>query len=205
MLFTPPTLHDGPRWRGMRVGLMGGSFNPPHDGHLHISHLAAQALALDCVWWLVTPHNPLKDPRELLPFADRMARCRALTAATPQVVVSDAETRLGTNLTWRTLAALVRLYPDTDFVWVTGMDNALTMHRWHNWRAILATMATAHIARPPALNLVRNCPLRLLRSQNHVMVGRGAAYALRPHTSFWIRQTPMVDQSSTKLRNLKRL
>ena len=205
MLFTPPTLHDGPRWRGMRIGLMGGSFNPPHGGHLHLSRLAARALALDCVWWLVTPQNPLKSPAELLPLADRMARCRALAVNDPAVVVSDLETRLGSNLTADTLRAVVGLYPGADFVWITGMDNALTMHRWHDWRGILATMATAHLARPPALSLVRNCPLRLLAGQNHVMVARGGAYPLRPYTSFWIRQVPMIDLSSTKLRNPKPL
>lgn len=205
MIFTPPTLHDGQRWRGMRIGLMGGSFNPPHAGHVHISRLAAQALALDCVWWLVTPHNPLKDAGQLLPFDDRMGLCRTLTADVPAIVVSDAETRLGTNITSQTLPALSAHYPRTDFVWIMGMDNALTMHRWHDWRRILATMATALIARPPALNLVRNCPLRLLRTQNHVMLEQGGAYDLKPHTSFWIRQTPMIDLSSTKLRNLKPL
>lgn len=205
MLFTPPNLHDGHRWRGLRVGLMGGSFNPPHDGHLHLSRLAAKALALDCVWWLVTPQNPLKSAAGLRPLAERMALCRDLAGGDATVVVSDLETRLGSNLTADTLRAVVRLYPATDFVWVTGMDNALTMHRWHDWRGILATMATAHLARPPALTLVRNCPLRLLAGQNHVMVARGGPWPLRPHTTFWIRQVPMIDLSSTKLRNLSPL
>ncbi|MBU0799916.1 MAG: adenylyltransferase/cytidyltransferase family protein, partial [Alphaproteobacteria bacterium] len=79
MIFTPPQLHDSPRWRGMRIGLMGGSFNPPHAGHVHISHLARRALQLDAVWWIVTPHNPLKNATELMDYGTRLDMCRALT------------------------------------------------------------------------------------------------------------------------------
>ncbi|MBU0799610.1 MAG: nicotinate-nicotinamide nucleotide adenylyltransferase, partial [Alphaproteobacteria bacterium] len=107
--------------------------------------------------------------------------------------------------TYDTMTALCDHYAETDFVMITGMDNALTMHHWYNWRGILATVATAHIARPPAWTLVKNCPLRQLRSQNHIRINRGLAHPLNPHTSFWIMQTPMLDISSTMIRNLNKL
>src|SRR5690606_8233439 len=101
--------------------------------------------------------------------------------------------------------AVCNHYPATDFVFVTGMDNALSMHRWYRWRGILDTVATAHIARPPAWTMVENCPLRLLEKQNHVVIARGGAYPLKARTSFWIMQTPMRDISSTKIRNFSAL
>lgn len=201
MIYTPPTLHDSVRWRGLRIGLLGGSFNPPHSGHVHISHLAMRALRLDAVWWLVTPHNPLKQGHMIMDYAARLSLCRELTHTVPEIVISDLEARTRTNRTFDTLRAVRGHYPASDFVFITGMDNALTMHHWYNWRGILNTMATAHIARPPAWTMVENCPLRLLQTQNQVVIGRGGHYALRPRTSFWIMQSPMRDISSTKIRN----
>jgi nicotinate-nucleotide adenylyltransferase len=205
MIYTPPTLHDSARWRGLRIGLMGGSFNPPHSGHVHISHLAARALRLDAVWWLVTPHNPLKHGQPMMDYPVRLALCRELTRHVPEIVICDLEARTRTNRTYDTLRAVCGHYPDTDFVFITGMDNALTMHRWYNWRGILDTVATAHIARPPAWTMVENCPLRLLKTQNQVVISRGCPHALVPRTSFWILQTPMRDISSTKIRNYRAL
>ena len=205
MIFVPPHLHDAQRWRGLRIGLMGGSFNPPHQGHVHIAQLAARALRLDAVWWLVTPHNPLKAAGDLMDYETRLRLCRDITRTMPEMVISDLEARMGTNKTADTIRALRRHYPATSFVMITGMDNAQTLHLWHDWRDILARVATAHIARPPAWTLVRDCPLRRVATQNHVFVARGMAYPLRPHTSFWLLQSPLRDISSTKIRNLNKL
>lgn len=202
MTKAPPTLTDSHRWRGLRVGLLGGSFNPPHDGHLHIARRAARALRLDAVWWMVTPQNPLKDSALSLPYDERLRLCRSMIAAEPDMVVTDIERRLSTTRTVDTISALRRRYAATDFVLVTGMDNALSLHRWYRWRALLGMVATAHIARPPATALVENCPLRMLGTQNHVTVTHAADYRLRPYTSFWIMQMPMRDISSTNIRNI---
>ena len=200
MIFSPPDLKSSAQWSGMRVGLLGGSFNPPHEGHLHISLIALRALKLDCIWWLVTPQNPLKDKAENS-FNKRFAMCEDLIT-TPKIIVSDLERQLKTNLSWQTIRAMRLHFPCTDFVWITGMDNAQTIHKWHNWKDILSNVATAHIARPPAYNLIENCPLRLLSSQNHVFLEKAQKVSLRPHNTYWLMQKKMVSFSSTEIRKI---
>lgn len=199
-MFSPPHLLSGADWAGLRVGLLGGSFNPPHEGHLHISLIALETLRLDAVWWLVTPYNPLKDRNVLAGYEERTALCRQL-AAHPKIVVTDIERQIGTNLTSEALGALSAAFPRTGFVWVTGMDIALTMHLWHRWRRILDLTATAHIARPPALSLIENCPLKMLSSQNHVFLEKAETVPLIPGTSYWLMQKRMLGASSTNIRN----
>lgn len=199
-MFTPPHLLDGARWAGMRVGIFGGSFNPPHIGHLHVSQIAKTALNLDAVWWLVTPQNPLKDSSELASFDERFDQCLALTAGHPGILVSDLEQQLGRNQSYYTIKSLCRHFPQTRFVWVTGMDNAHTMHRWHHWKSILKLVATAHIARPPAWTLIKQCPLRQLKQQNHHVLDRAQNVSLAPGNTYWLMQKRMLDISSTKIR-----
>lgn len=200
MLYPPPDPRHGAHWAEMRVGLLGGTFDPPHDGHLHASLTALRTLDLDCVWWLVTPQNPLKPPATQ--DADgRLASCRAITAPHPRLIVSDIESRLRTCLTWQTIRALNIHFPRTSFVWITGMDNARTMHRWHNWRYIPDHVATAHVARPPADALIRACPLRHIAGrQHHTTLSRPLRAALCPCHTYWILQNAMVNTSSTALR-----
>ncbi len=199
MHFSPPHLEDGARWAGMRVGLLGGSFDPPHEGHLHASLTALQSLSLDCVWWLVTPQNPLKRIAELS-FGERFERCLEI-AKDRRIIVSDLEARLGTNRTWETIRGLQSHFSRTEFVWVTGMDNALTMHTWHNWTYILNHVATAHVARPPAWSLIENCPLKLMRTQKHVYLDKAMKAPLLPRHTYWLMQKKMLGVSSTEIRN----
>lgn len=206
MILTPPTLDDYARWRGLRIGLMGGSFNPPHYGHLHLAETARHYMKLDAVWWLVTPHNPLKDSANLAGYKERLRLCRELTHDRPQNIVTDIEYRLGTNRTYDTLTALLGVYNDTDFVMVTGMDNALTLHEWYRWQDLLGLVATAHVARPPATRVdIADCPLRRLASQNHIVVKEPSAYPLIPRHTYWLVDVAVVDMSSTKIRNNNRL
>lgn len=200
MIFSPPHMLDGARWKNMRVGLLGGSFNPPHEGHLHISRTALSALRLDVIWWLVSPQNPLKEQADIS-FEDRVALCREITHDHPAFVVTDIEKRLGSNLTWKTIKGLKHHFPETGFIWITGMDNALTMHQWENWEYILENVPTAHIARPPAWSLVESCPLKMLKSQTHEYPAKGKNITLTPHKTYWIMQNNMVDISSTEIRN----
>lgn len=199
---SPPFIPlDNQKWNGLRVGILGGSFNPPHQGHLHISRIAINMLALDYVWWLVTPQNPLKSNIENASFEDRFNACRAITRHDPRIIVTDFEQRLGLQYTADTIVALRRHYPKTKFVWVMGMDNALTFHTWERWQEILGNMATAHIARPPFYNMVEESPLRNLASQRHIFLQRGKKVALQPHTSYWIMQNHLMDISSTNIRD----
>ena len=131
----------------MRVGLLGGSFNPAHRGHRHISLIALSRLRLDCVWWLVSPQNPLKPASGMAPYADRVARARA-RAAHPRIRICTAEARFGTRRTADTLARLVPMYPRHRFVWLMGADNLAEIHRWHRWRAVFAALPVAVFDRP---------------------------------------------------------
>jgi nicotinate-nucleotide adenylyltransferase len=141
-------LLSGAAWAGRRIGLLGGSFNPAHPGHRHISVCALRVLGLDQVWWLVSPQNPLKSTDDMAALSDRQASARA-AARHPRILVSDLETRLGTRYTADTLRALDRRYPRTRFVWLIGADNLTQMPHWRQWRSIFARMPVAVFNRPP--------------------------------------------------------
>ena len=131
-----------------RVGLLGGSFNPAHDGHRHVSLLALKRLGLDAVWWLVSPQNPLKPESGMAPLADRLARARAV-ARHPRIRPTDIETRLGTRYTVDTVRALRRRWPHIRFVWLIGADNLLQLPRWHRWDMLFRLVPIAVFARHP--------------------------------------------------------
>ena len=127
---------------GMRIGLLGGSYNPAHDGHLHISLEAKNRLALDQVWWLVSPQNPLKSPEDMAPIKERLKSANAI-AANSDVRVTDIEVKLGTQYTADTLTKLIGLAPGVHFVWLMGADNLVQLPRWRRWRAIMESMPMA--------------------------------------------------------------
>lgn len=197
-LLTPPHLKSPQLWAGKRIGLLGGSFNPPHPGHVHITKAALHALQLDSIWWLVTPQNPLKtEPPGR--FEQRIAQCRAIMQH-PRVIISDMEKQLGTKVTFETISKLKIHFPRTDFVWISGMDNALTIHKWGRWQELLQLLPTLHITRMPATSFIQNCPLRMLSSQNHKTITRGGRYPLDSGISYWLLHKNMVDISSTEIR-----
>lgn len=126
---------------------MGGSFNPPHEGHVLISETALKRLRLDQLWWLVTPGNPLKETSDLPPLEERMAACRAMIS-NRRIKVTGFEADLGTPYTAATLAFLSRRYPKVHFVWIMGADNLASFHRWQHWREIMRMMPVAVVDRP---------------------------------------------------------
>lgn len=131
----------------MRIGLLGGSFNPAHGGHRRVSLFARDALGLDEVWWLVSPGNPLKPAKGMAPLASRVASAAAMARRAP-VRVTAIERALGTRYTVDTLRKLRRRFPKAEFAWLMGADNLAQLHRWHDWRAIARLMPIAVIARP---------------------------------------------------------
>lgn len=130
------------------TGLLGGSFNPAHAAHRRISLFALDALALDELWWLVSPGNPLKaDAPDMAPLVARLASARRMARRAP-IRATAIERRLGTRYTADTLAKLIRRYPKRRFIWLMGSDNLAQFHRWRDWRRIARTVPIAVIARP---------------------------------------------------------
>jgi nicotinate-nucleotide adenylyltransferase len=136
-----------PHGAGQRIGLLGGSFNPPHAGHRHISELALKRLRLDVVWWLVTPGNPLKDTAGLVPPRTRIEAARSI-ARHPRIRVTAVEADVGLSRTRDTLVYLRRRCPSAHFVWLMGADNLASFHRWHAWQEIARLVPIAVFDRP---------------------------------------------------------
>lgn len=134
--------------RARRIGLLGGSFNPAHAGHLHISREAIKRLGLDQVWWLVSPQNPLKPVSGMAPLAARVAGAAAV-AQDPRIVAGDLETRLGTVKTAKVVATLRRRFPRMSFVWLMGADNLEQFPRWWRWARIFREVRVAVLDRSP--------------------------------------------------------
>lgn len=135
------------RTPGLRIGLFGGSFDPPHAGHRLASLTALRRLDLDRVWWLVSPGNPLKDTRGLAALDARLAAC-AQVANHPALDVTGIETALGVRYTIDVVRALGQRCPGVHFVWIMGADNLRSFHRWQHWREIAATLPIAVVDRP---------------------------------------------------------
>lgn len=182
--------------RGQVVGLLGGSFDPAHEGHAHITREAIKRLHLDQVWWLVSPGNPLK-PRPPAPLAQRMARARAVMRH-PKVKVTDLEARLGTRYTHATLQALRARYPGVHFVWLMGADNLAQLHRWERWQDILRAVPVAVLARPG-----KGLKARLSRAAQvfrQKRLARGEALEFRRPPVWAFVNLPLHEASSSDIR-----
>lgn len=198
-IFSNPQLLNSARWSSMRVGILGGSFNPPHEGHVHISKMALKALKLDAIWWLVTPLNPLKERHTLLPVGERLKLSQQITRH-PQIVVSDIETKINTPYSYATIKILKKNFPNTHFAWITGMDNAHNFHKWNCWKRFLNEMCMIHVTRHPPVKLIKTCPVRMRATQKHIIVDHGARYPLDSNTTYWLLQKKMINISSTEIR-----
>ena len=135
--------------KGMQVGLFGGSFNPPHAGHALVAEIALRRLALDQLWWMVTPGNPLKSARELAPLGERLSLSEKI-AEDPRIIVTAFEAALHVRFTADTLALVRMKNPGVEFVWIMGADSLRDFHRWQRWREIMLTFPIAVIDRPGA-------------------------------------------------------
>ncbi len=181
---------------------MGGSFNPAHGGHLHLSLLALRYLALDEVWWLVSPQTPLKPVAGMAPFAARLEQARRIAAGHKRIVVSDLEERLGgSTYTADTLQALRRRFPRLRFVWLMGADNLVQLRRWQRWSEIFRTVAIAVFDRPSySLKALAGLSARrFARERVPVSAARRLAEMKPPAWVFF--HTPLDARSATQVRS----
>ena len=184
---------------GMRVGLLGGSFNPPHEGHALVTRLAMRRLALDRVWWLVTPGNPLKSQAELAGLQARIEAARGLVDG-PRVVVTDIEAEIGARYTYDTLAWIVRRARGVQFVWIMGADNLGQFHLWRHWRAIADLAPIVVIDRPGSTLRATSSPAGVTLGRWRAPEGDASRFASLTPPAFLFLHGPRSQQSSTELR-----
>jgi nicotinate-nucleotide adenylyltransferase len=184
--------------------VLGGSFNPAHEGHLHITRLAFKRLKLDQVWWLVSPQNPLKSTDDMAPFAERMASARRLAAGDARILATDIETRLNTRYTVDTLRALRTSFPRAHFIWLMGADNLAQIPRWEKWVSIfhMVPIAVFDRATYSYRALASKAAYRFRRDR---VPARGAADAVLRQPPVWVYfHTPQHPASATELRAQRR-
>jgi nicotinate-nucleotide adenylyltransferase len=186
--------------RGMVIGLLGGSFDPAHAGHAHLTRQAIKRFGLDRVWWLVSPGNPLKT-RQPAPLAGRMARAQAVMDD-PRVIVTDIEVLLRTRFTAATLKALIALYPGVRFVWLMGADNLVQIDQWDRWRDIMQMMPVGVLARPGSRGAARASRAAAIFRAARLPEGQARRLAFGPAPRWAFVNMPMRDESSTAIRTM---
>ncbi|WP_114394294.1 nicotinate-nucleotide adenylyltransferase [Oleisolibacter albus] len=196
-----PGLHTGPAWAGRRIGLLGGSFNPAHEGHRFISIEALRRLALDEVWWLVSPQNPLKPRAGMAELDLRVATARQ-RARHPRIRVTAIEADLGTRYTVDTLAALRQRYARTRFVWLMGADNLEQLPRWHDWTRIFAMVPVAVLPRHPYSIRALGGKVARRFAKARVDAGRARELAEMDPPAWTFVHGPLHPASATEIRRL---
>ncbi|CAN5304333.1 nicotinate-nucleotide adenylyltransferase [soil metagenome] len=183
----------------MRIGLFGGSFDPAHAGHRAVSLVALRKLHLDQVWWLVSPHNPLKPQAPSNELGERIAAARAL-AAHPRIRVTGIEATLGTTYTAETLARLKPRLAGIDLVWMMGADNLATFHHWRAWRTIAQTISIAVFNRPGSAFAALASPAAETLARFRMDPADAAGLAGMWPPAWVFLPSPHIALSSTELR-----
>ena len=189
---------------GQRIGLLGGSFNPPHAAHVLISEIALKRLQLDRLWWLVTPGNPLKTGRDQMSLEERVAACRAMVTD-PRILITPFEKDLPSRYTAATLDYLRRRHPGGRFVWVMGADCLAQFHRWHQWRHIFTTMPIAVIDRPQWRLPALASPAAQAFSRSRVPEAVSATLPILQPPAWSYLTGPLSPLSSTHLRGKRQI
>lgn len=198
-----PAEHDfAHRRRGRRIGLLGGSFNPAHDGHRHISLVALARLELDAVWWLVSPQNPLKPADGMAPFEARFAGAREM-ARHPKIIVSDIERRFGTRRSARTIARLRAAQPHDRFVWLMGADLLPEMSGWYDWPAIFNAVPVAVFDRWPYARLAQASKAAQRFGRTRCPERLAATLASQTPPAWIYFHSPLHPASATDLRRVR--
>jgi nicotinate-nucleotide adenylyltransferase len=188
-----------PHGPGMRIGLFGGTFNPPHQGHLLVSRIALDRLGLDRIWWIVTPGNPLKENSGLPPLELRMEAARKL-ARHPRIDITGFEAEIGTRYTYDTIAYLSQRCPQVDFVWIMGADNLRQFHRWQRWQDMARLAPIAVIDRPGSTLKAANSRAAVWLSRRRFDEREARLLAGAEAPAFIFLHGPRSELSSTELR-----
>ncbi len=186
---------------GQSVGLMGGTFNPPHEGHVICAVTALRRLQLDQLWWMVTPGNPLKSGAGLPGLKERMAASRALGVG-PAVKITGFEARLGSPYTYATLRFVTQHFPHVRFVWVMGADNLATFHQWQHWRDIARLVPIAVVDRPGWHLKALSSPAARFLGRRRLPEAEAATLPGRKPPAWVFLSTRLSGASSTRLRAL---
>lgn len=184
---------------GQRIGLMGGTFNPPHEGHAVCAVTALRRLKLDQLWWMVTPGNPLKSGDGLPSLEERMAASRSF-AASPAITITGFEAELGSPYTYATLRFVTQRLPHVQFVWVMGADNLATFHRWQHWRGIARSVPIAVVDRPGWHLKALASPAARYLARSRIPEARAGRLAAAKPPAWVFLTTRLSDSSSTALR-----
>ena len=186
--------------QGQRIGLFGGSFNPPHNGHLLVSEIALKRLQLDQIWWIVTPGNPLKDSNQLASLFERIKLCENI-ANHPSIKITAFELAHPTRFTADTLKFVKARLPGTNFVWIMGADNLASFHKWQRWRDIANMMPLAVIDRPGSTLSSRSSMAALALSRFRLDESDAALLPTMLAPIWTFIHGPRSSLSSTKIRN----
>jgi len=184
-----------------RIGLLGGSFNPAHGGHLHISKLALDLLRLDEVWWLVSPGNPLKSPEDMAPFAERMASAKAAVKDCKlPIIVSGIENEIGSRYSVDTLGELILRFADNRFVWLMGADNLILFHRWKKWRTFFRMVPIAVFPRPSYSSRARKAEAAIHFAEARAPGSRAGSLAEMTPPAWIFLRAGTDAESATRIR-----
>ncbi|MEO0328064.1 MAG: nicotinate-nucleotide adenylyltransferase [Pseudomonadota bacterium] len=184
---------------GARIGLFGGSFNPPHQGHLNLCDLSFKRLKLDQIWWMVTPGNPLKDTSNLSPLGKRITLCSQIIS-NPRIKITAFEAKYRVRYTADTVRLIRKLRPRLNFVWLMGADNLAGFHNWQDWREISNTLPIAVIDRPGSTLSYRSAKAALALSRFRLDEADASLLADRSPPAWTFIHGPRNSLSSTQLR-----
>ncbi|HEY1096780.1 MAG TPA: nicotinate (nicotinamide) nucleotide adenylyltransferase [Alphaproteobacteria bacterium] len=184
--------------KSLKIGIFGGSFNPPTTAHGALTQYAYERLGVDQIWWLVAPHNPLKDKKDLAPFADRLAMAEIVARQyAPWLKISDLEQHFGTQQTADTLDRIMEKYPEHQFVWLMGTDNLTHFHSWDRWDEMARKVPIYIFARPGEIETALNSP---------ASIAMGAPVRVTPDVSqlksgqWMLLSNPEMNVAATKIR-----
>lgn len=193
-----------PMWLpGMRIGLLGGSFDPPHDGHRQVSLVGLRMLRLDQVWWLVSPRNPLKPNAPSKELVERIRTAEAV-ACHPRIRVTGIEAALGTTYTAQTFRKLLPRLGGAKLVWMMGADNLAGFHRWRDWATIAASLPIAVFNRPGSAFAALAGPAATALAASRIRECAAASLPDTPPPAWVFLSRPYIPISSTELRQTRR-